>query len=160
MAYVQVPKDLTKVKQKVALNLTKRQLVCFSLAGVVGVPFYLLTKGILGSTLSASIMVVILLPFFLFAMYEKDGRPLEKVLFDIYKQKFLRPGIRTYQTNNIYGKLQDEIYEKEVLGIGRDDYKKAGWQGKEIIGKKAGKAKSGSKDKKARTHKGKNRKRA
>lgn len=160
MAYVQVPKDLTKVKQKVALNLTKRQLVCFSLAGAVGVPFYLLTKGILGSTLSASIMVVILLPFFLFAMYEKDGRPLEKVLFDIYKQKFLRPGVRTYQTNNIYGKLQDEIYEKEVLGIGRDDYKKAGWQGKEAIGKKAGKAKAGSKDKKARTHKGENRKRA
>ena len=29
MAYVPVPKDLTKVKTKVAFNLTKRQLVCF-----------------------------------------------------------------------------------------------------------------------------------
>ncbi len=27
MAYVPVPKDLTKVKTKVALNLTKRQLI-------------------------------------------------------------------------------------------------------------------------------------
>lgn len=29
MAYVNVPKDLSKVKTKVMFNLTKRQLVCF-----------------------------------------------------------------------------------------------------------------------------------
>lgn len=29
MAYVNVPKDLTKVKTKVLFNLTKRQLICF-----------------------------------------------------------------------------------------------------------------------------------
>ncbi|RHT37082.1 PrgI family protein, partial [Firmicutes bacterium AM29-6AC] len=28
MAYVPVPKDLTKVKTKVMFNLTKRQLIC------------------------------------------------------------------------------------------------------------------------------------
>ena len=33
MAYVPVPKDLTKVKTKVAFNLTKRQLVCFGCGG-------------------------------------------------------------------------------------------------------------------------------
>lgn len=32
MPYVPVPKDLTKVKTKVAAGLTKRQLICFSLA--------------------------------------------------------------------------------------------------------------------------------
>ena len=32
MPYVPVPKDLTKVKTKLAFNLTKRQLICFSLA--------------------------------------------------------------------------------------------------------------------------------
>ena len=29
MAYVPVPKDLTRVKTKIMFNLTKRQLVCF-----------------------------------------------------------------------------------------------------------------------------------
>ena len=38
MPYVPVPKDLTKVKTKLAFNLTKRQLICFSLAGLVGLP--------------------------------------------------------------------------------------------------------------------------
>ena len=36
LPYVPVPKDLTKVKTKVAFNLTKRQLVFFSIAGAVG----------------------------------------------------------------------------------------------------------------------------
>ena len=30
MAFVPVPKDLSKVKTKVAFNLTKRQLICFA----------------------------------------------------------------------------------------------------------------------------------
>ena len=41
MPFVPVPKDLTKVKTKVAFNLTKRQLVCFGLGGLVGIPAYL-----------------------------------------------------------------------------------------------------------------------
>ena len=41
MAYVTIPKDLSKVKNKVFLNLTKRQLVCMGFAAGMGVPFYL-----------------------------------------------------------------------------------------------------------------------
>ncbi len=37
MAYVPVPKDLTKVKTKVAFNLTKRQLICFGSGALIGV---------------------------------------------------------------------------------------------------------------------------
>ena len=40
LPYVPVPKDLTKVKTKVAFNLTKRQLIFFSIAGAVGLPVY------------------------------------------------------------------------------------------------------------------------
>lgn len=118
MAYVQVPKDLTRVKTKVMFNLTKRQLICFGLAGVIGVPFYLLTKGALGTTISSCLMVVLVLPFFFFAMYEKDGRPLEKILMNVWRAKVQRPGIRVYKTDNFYAAIQQEIYDKEVLGIG------------------------------------------
>ena len=126
MAYVQVPKDLTRVKTKVMFNLTKRQLICFSLAGIVGIPFYLLTRHPLGSTLSACMMIVLVLPFFLFAMYEKDGRPLEKVLMNIIQMKFQRPGIRPYKTENFYSAIQKEIYEKEERGFDKTDGKSAG----------------------------------
>ena len=44
VAFVSVPKDLTKVKNKVVLNLTKRQLICLVIAAAVGLPFYFLTR--------------------------------------------------------------------------------------------------------------------
>ena len=39
MAYVTIPKDLSKVKNKVAFNLTKRQLICIGIGAAVGIPF-------------------------------------------------------------------------------------------------------------------------
>ena len=45
MAYVTVPKDLTKIKSKVMFNLTKRQLLCFGAAVAIGLPLFFLTKG-------------------------------------------------------------------------------------------------------------------
>ena len=125
MAYVQVPKDLTKVKTKFLLNLTKRQCLCFGLAALIGVPFYLLTKGVLGQTVSAVCMILMMLPFFFFAMYEKDGRPPEVLIKNIIIAKLIRPGIRPYKTENMYAAIQQEIYEREVLGIGKGDYQKS-----------------------------------
>ena len=102
MAYVSVPKDLTKVKNKVAFNLTKRQIICLGIALVVGLPFYFLTRKTIGTSNAATGMVLLMLPAFLFAMYEKDGMPLEKVLMNIITVHFLRPDIRCYETENIY----------------------------------------------------------
>lgn len=102
MAYVSVPKDLTKVKNKVAFNLTKRQIICLGIALAVGMPFYFLTRKTIGTSNAATGMVLLMLPAFLFAMYEKDGMPLEKVLMNIITVQFLRPDIRCYETENIY----------------------------------------------------------
>lgn len=73
MAYVSIPKDLTKVKNKVAFNLTKRQLICIGAGAAVGIPVYFLTRGVLGNSTAATVMILLMLPAFLFAMYEKDG---------------------------------------------------------------------------------------
>ena len=50
MAYVTIPKDLTKVKNKVAFNLTKRQLICIGIGAGAGIPYYIMTRGILGNS--------------------------------------------------------------------------------------------------------------
>lgn len=102
MAYVSVPKDLTKVKNKVAFNLTKRQMICIGIAAAIGLPFYFLTKGALGTSNSATLMVLFMLPAFLFAMYEKDGMHLEQVVMNIITVKILKPDIRKYETENMY----------------------------------------------------------
>lgn len=112
---VTVPKDLSAIKTKVAFNLTKRQLVCFSAAALVGMPFYVFTKDLLGTEVSALFMVVLMLPFFFLAMYERDGFPAEKIVYFMVRQKFLVPGIRPYRTENLYSRLEErEKLRKEL----------------------------------------------
>lgn len=108
MAYVSVPKDLNRVKTKVLFNLTKRQLICIAIAAAVGLPFYFLTRGFLGTSNAAAGMVILMLPAFLFAMYEKDGMPLEKVLRNFIRVKILYNGTRPYRTDNIYLRLSEK----------------------------------------------------
>ena len=105
MAYVQVPKDLTKVKTKVMFNLTKRQLVCFGSGGAIGVGIYFLTKNALGTTTAATIMILLVLPFFMFAVYEKDGRPLD-VGMDIFDRGLCLPS-----DNKMTESQQDRIIQ-------------------------------------------------
>ena len=87
---------------KLAFNLTKRQLVCFGIAAAVGIPSYLLARSSIGNTGAMFLMMAVALPAFLLAMYEKDGLPFEKVVRNILRARFLRPGVRPYQTENIY----------------------------------------------------------
>ena len=64
------------------------------------------------------IMAIVLLPFMLLAMYEKNGQPLEKIVRNIVQVCFLRPKQRPYQTNNFYAVLErQENLDKEVYRI-------------------------------------------
>ena len=120
MAYVPVPKDLTKVTTKVIFNLTKRQIICFSAALVIGLPIFFLTKGNIGTSTAAFLMILIMLPCFLFAMYEKHGQPLETVLKNIINTKFIMPKERPYRTENFYAVLERQRQlEKEVSAIAK-----------------------------------------
>lgn len=105
MPYVNVPNDLSKIKTKIAFNLTKRQLICFGGGAVVGIPAYLLCRSAIGSTGALFVMLAVMLPAFLLAMYERDGLPFEKVVGNIIRARFLRPGIRPYRTENLYAKF-------------------------------------------------------
>ena len=118
MAYVPVPKDLSKVKTKVAFNLTKRQIVCFAAALILGLPLFFLLKDSAGTSFSTLVMIAIMLPCFLMAMYEKHGQPLEVVAKNIILTKFVRPKERPYQTENFYAVLEKQRkLEKEVSAI-------------------------------------------
>lgn len=127
MAYVSVPKDLTKIKSKVMFNLTKRQIVCFGAAVLIGLPLFFLLKDTAGTTAAALCMVLVMLPLFLLAMYEKNGQPLEVIIRQFIEVKFIRPKERPYQTNNFYDVVtRQRALEKEVQAIVKGKGKSAG----------------------------------
>ncbi len=148
MAYVPVPKDLTKIKTKVALNLTKRQIICFGAAAIVGVPLFFVLKGSIPQSAATFIMVLVMLPFFMFAMYEKHGQPLEVIIQNIVKVMFLSPKERPYQTTNYYAILaKQQKLNKEVNAIVKTNYQR------QKAGQTKGKAVNGREETDNRPHK-------
>ena len=118
MAYVSVPKDLSKIKSKVLFSLTQRQLICFSAGAVIGVPLFFLLRNRIGVSSAALVMMFVMVPAFLLAMYEKNGQPLEKVLWNIINVLFLRPKQRPYRTNNFYAVIErQQNLDKEGSAI-------------------------------------------
>ncbi len=118
MAYVPIPKDLSNVKTKVMFNLTKRQLVCFTMAGVVGFPVFFMAQGLGNPNIAVLLMIFTMFPFFMLAMYEKHGQPLEVVLKNYFNVRFLTPGQRPYQTDNFYNMLErQQKLDEEVRKI-------------------------------------------
>lgn len=105
MAFVPVPKDLNRVKTKVMFNLTKRQLICFGTAALIGVPLFFLLRDSGGNSAATLGMMAVMLPAFFLGMYEKNGQPLEKLLSYYIRARFLRPKIRPYKTVNYYALL-------------------------------------------------------
>lgn len=115
MAYVTIPNDLSRIKTKVAFNLTGRQLICFGGAALVGVPSFLLARNAIGNTGAMFLMLAVMLPAFFMAMYERDGQPFEKVVRNIVRAKFLRSGVRPYRTENLYAPFAGASEKEEPI---------------------------------------------
>lgn len=115
MPEVYIPKDLTQVQNKVMFGLTRRQLVCFSLAAVVSVPIYLLTRKPLGGDAAMVLLIVSALPFFFTALYRKNGQPVERCLKNYVRVRFLTPQNRPYQTNSRLAALERQAQINEEV---------------------------------------------
>lgn len=132
MAFVQVPKDLSRVKTKVAFNLTKRQLICFSIGAVIGIPSYLGIRSSVGNDVSLLVMIALMMPFFFTAIFEKDGMPFEKYVMYVIRQKYMYPKIRVYKTENFY----EFLSIKEELEVGKVNGKSTNEKARKTISKK------------------------
>ncbi|MCL2853274.1 MAG: PrgI family protein [Defluviitaleaceae bacterium] len=103
-----IPKDLNLIKSRIALNMSPRQLVCFGTAVTIGLPTYLFTRGTIGDTGAVLVMMGVMMPLFMLAMYERDSQPAEIVMRNYIRAKLFWPGIRTYKTENLFEKLDKE----------------------------------------------------
>jgi hypothetical protein len=118
MSYIPIPKDLSKIKSKVAFGLTARQLVCFAIAGAVGLPVFFTVRSCTNASLAALCMIVVMLPVLLFAIYEHHGQPMEVLVKHFLEAQFLRPKVRPYKTDNAYAALERQAkLKKEVRTI-------------------------------------------
>lgn len=119
MAYVNMTKDFSEVRKTISgLGLTKRQLVAFLLAALVGLPVFLAAKPYIGMTYAIIVMAVAAFPICFFILFKKDGLYMEVHARYWYETHFIRNTDRPYQTNNLYELMQEEKrIKKEVEAI-------------------------------------------
>ena len=81
----------------------------------MGVPLFFLTKEAIGVSMAAALMIIVMLPFFMFAMFERHGQPLEVLLKHFIEARFIRPRKRVYQTENFYAAIEQNIQNKREV---------------------------------------------
>lgn len=122
MAKAIVHKDLANIKRKVLFGLTGRQIICFGAAALVGVPLFFLFRDNVSSSTATLCMIIVMFPFFMFAMYERNGQPLEVFLRHMVQTVFVRPKARVYRTTNIFVEAErQDALRKEVRRILAED---------------------------------------
>ena len=93
----------------------KRGINHYDYRALIGVPVFFLTKGAIGVSMAAMLMIIIMLPFFLFAMFERNGQPLEVLLKHYIQARFLRPRTRVFETKNFYAVIEQNIRNKREV---------------------------------------------
>ena len=79
---------------------------------------FFLLKGRTNTSVATLIMIFAMMPFFMLAMYEKHGQPLEVIAKHYIAVRFLNPKQRPYKTNNFYAVImRQEKLDKEVKQI-------------------------------------------
>ena len=129
--YISAPRDFSKVKSKVFFNLTKRQIICFSLGAMIGVPTFFLIQRFGNVTVATLGMMISMMPLFFLAMYEKNEQPLEVYIEHFIEATFKRPKIRPYKSQNYYALLevlagQEREMNDKTISEGKEKERSAG----------------------------------
>ena len=129
--YISAPRDFSKVKSKVFFNLTKRQIICFSLGAMIGVPTFFLIKRFGNVTVATLGMMISMMPLFFLAMYEKNEQPLEVYIEHFIEATFKGPKIRPYKSQNYYTLLaqlaeQEREMNDKTISEGKEKERSAG----------------------------------
>lgn len=114
MAYVSVPKDLSKIKSKFAAGLTGSQIVHILAGASLGVPLFFMARGSVGNGPAMLILFACVAPFAFLALYEKDGQPAKRWIFIILRHK-IYPQQRIFKTQNFYSKVNFLIPSKKAV---------------------------------------------
>ena len=111
--YVKIPKDLNDIKEKFIMGFTKRQVICFGIGLVIGLPVFFLTRTALGMSGAIFAMGACAAPAILCGLFKKNGVFLEKQVKFIFEY-FIRPRKRYYKTTNIFECIERHIEYDEI----------------------------------------------
>lgn len=118
---VRVPKEITEYTEKIVFGLSLRQLLCLTIAVVLGVVSYVALTRAVNEEIASYIVIIEALPLFAMGFVKKEGFPFEKYAALAVRHKFGTPK-RKYQTELLIDRpiIQEEegeaVYKRTADG--------------------------------------------
>lgn len=93
-----IPRGFRNIEPTIFGGLTKRQLITFLIAGIVGFSVYMLAFRAFhaGVGISISVVIIFTVPIFFAGFYKHNGLNAEKLLYYIYLSEIKYPKFRPY----------------------------------------------------------------
>lgn len=122
--YVKIPKDLSLIKQKFILGLTKRQAVSFGIGSAMGFAAFYICNSTIGFQAACFALGIFAAPAIFCGIYNKNGRHIEQVI-KLMIEFFRKPKERTYQSENSFSILSRQLeYDKLKKILANSDKKR------------------------------------
>lgn len=110
--YVRVPKDLNDLKEKFMFNLTKRQVICFGIGFLMGLPVFFIVRERSNISNAITFMGIVAAPAIICGLYKKNGVYFEQRIKHMI-EFFKRPKTRYYRSTNIFRCIENHMeYDK------------------------------------------------
>ena len=106
--FVKIPKDLSLIRQKVFLGLTKRQLICFGIGAAIGFPAFYIFNSLFGLQSGCLALGIGAGPAIFCGLFKKNGMFLEQAV-KLMIAFFRKPKVRIYHSENSF-----EILERQL----------------------------------------------
>jgi hypothetical protein len=117
--FVKIPKDLSLIRQKFFLGLTKRQLICFGIGAAIGFPAFYIFNSMLGLQAGCFALGIGAGPAIFCGFFKKNGMHLEQAVKLMIA--FLRkPKERTYQSENSFEIISRQLEYNRLKRMLRD----------------------------------------
>lgn len=113
MLEIEMSSDIQNIEPKILGPLTFRQIICISISAAYGIPLFILIPG----DILVRIMIVLALttPVLLCGWIKVYDEPLERFLYKMILNTFIKPTKRKYKLENTYDVyLEEEDTIKKV----------------------------------------------
>ena len=122
---VRIPKEITEYKEKIIFGLSIRQLLCFSVAIVIGITTYYFANKQFGQDAASYIVIAEVIPIFALGFFKKDGFNFEKYVVLVFRH-FFGQGKRKYEVELNITKLEGSADNLNVKATKKTTIKKRG----------------------------------
>ena len=124
MFAVRIPNEIRAYKEKIALGLTIRQLICSVLAIGICVPLYLKGRKYISDDILSWLIIGIAIPIVGIGFVKIHGMPFEKFVLNVIKTVVILPQKRKFKIENFFEEIENKADKEMFKGISPKKIKK------------------------------------